>query len=300
MLETSPEPRLEQSLTRFTRRSFLLGSGAVLAAGGLALYSSEVARHEISIVTQTIAIRRLPEAFENLRVVQISDIHFDEYTEPSFVQRIVDHVNRLTPDLLLLTGDFVSYGPLPVSFGAQAAPLCANVLRGLQCPQRYAVMGNHDTVVGVPLIIEALAHANIPVLLNNFVPIERDGQRIWLSGVADPASSKPDLYYAIPPHPDGPILLMAHAPDYADVVVAHPRGHLVDFMLSGHSHGGQVRLPIIGPLVLPPMGRKYVEGLFHLDRLQLYVNRGIGAVGLPFRLNCPPEITIFTLKNSVN
>jgi predicted MPP superfamily phosphohydrolase len=70
----------------------------------------------------------------------------------------------------------------------------------------------------------------------------------------------------------------------------------VDLMLSGHTHGGQVRLPLIGPVVLPPVGRKYVHGLFRFENMQLYVNRGIGAVGLPFRLNCPPEITILTLS----
>jgi predicted MPP superfamily phosphohydrolase len=159
-------------------------------------------------------------------------------------------------------------------------------------------MGNHDTAVGVVAVTGALAEANIPVLYNRYVPIERQGQRLWLSGVADPASSAPNLHAAVPAHPDGPVLLMAHAPDYADQVVNHPRGHLVDLMFSGHSHGGQVRLPFYGPVILPEMGHKYVEGLFRFEHLQLYVNRGIGTVGVPFRLNCPPEITVFTLKAS--
>lgn len=296
MAGTASDLRVKEPLTRFTRRTFLLGSGAALAAGAVGIYSSEFARHEISITTQTLPIRRLPEAFHGLRVVQISDIHFDEYTEPSFVRRIVQQVNALNPDLLLLTGDFVSYGPLPLSFGAAAAFRCAAILRELTCPLRFACMGNHDTAVGVPIIIEALAQARIATLFNNYLPIERFGQRIWLSGVADPASSHPDLYYAIPPNPDGPVILLSHAPDYADTVVFHPRGHIVDLMLSGHSHGGQVRLPLIGPLVLPPGGKKYVRGLFRLGRMQLYVNQGIGSVGLPFRLNCPPEITLFTLQ----
>jgi predicted MPP superfamily phosphohydrolase len=89
---------------------------------------------------------------------------------------------------------------------------------------------------------------------------------------------------------------MAHEPDYADVVLQHPRGQLVDLMLSGHTHGGQIQLPFIGPMVLPPLGKLYPEGLFHLQHMQLYVNRGIGTVGLPFRLNCPPEITVHTLN----
>jgi predicted MPP superfamily phosphohydrolase len=89
---------------------------------------------------------------------------------------------------------------------------------------------------------------------------------------------------------------MCHTPDYADDLLAHPAGQAVDLMLSGHTHGGQVRLPLIGALSLPPLGQKYVEGWFQLGGMQLYVNRGIGTVGLPFRLNCPPEITLMTLR----
>jgi predicted MPP superfamily phosphohydrolase len=279
-----------------TRRHFLLGSAA--AAAGLAFYSCEVARHEVSIVAHTIAIANLTEAFQNYRVVQISDIHFDEYTEPAFLARIVDRVNALDPDLLLLTGDFISYGPLPLSFAHSALYQCAGLLRALTCPSRFAVLGNHDTAIGAPIIRDALLHASIPLLVNRYVSIERGTQRLWLSGVDDPASSHPDLHLAIPAKPDGPVLLMCHAPDYADHVANHSRGHLVDLMLSGHSHGGQIRMPLLGPIVLPPWGKKYPEGLYRFDRLQLYVNRGIGTVGIPFRLNCPPEITLFTLKNS--
>jgi predicted MPP superfamily phosphohydrolase len=88
---------------------------------------------------------------------------------------------------------------------------------------------------------------------------------------------------------------MCHEPDYADTLALDPRFQRVDLMLSGHSHGGQVRMPFAGPLILPPLGKKYVEGLFHLGHTQLYVNRGIGTVGMPFRLDCPAEITEITL-----
>ena len=77
----------------------------------------------------------------------------------------------------------------------------------------------------------------------------------------------------------------------------HPAGQAVSLVLSGHTHGGQIQLPVIGPLWLPPGGRKYVQGLFHLGTTQLYVNRGIGSVGAPFRFNCRPEITVFTLRS---
>lgn len=279
-----------------TRRNFLRGSATV--AAGLALYAGEIARHEISIISQDIAIAKLPDAFHGLRIVQISDIHFDEYTEPSFLRRVVARINALAPDLVLLTGDHISTGPLGHDFAHGAIFRCAEILRGLACPHRFAVMGNHDTILGAPNIREALATASIPLLTDQHVPFERRGQRLWLSGIVDPTTGTPDLDLAIPARPDGPVLLMSHAPDFADIVIAHPRGHLVDFMLSGHTHGGQVRFPFLGALSLPPLGKKYVEGLFHLNKMQLYVNRGIGTVGLPFRLNCPPEITLFTLKHS--
>jgi predicted MPP superfamily phosphohydrolase len=92
-----------------------------------------------------------------------------------------------------------------------------------------------------------------------------------------------------------PILLMCHAPDYVDELQNHPAGRAVSLVLSGHTHGGQIRLPFLGPLRLPPGGRKYVEGLFRVGATQLYVNRGIGSVGVPFRFDCRPEITLFTL-----
>ncbi len=279
-----------------TRRSFLRGSTAV--AAGLALYSGEIARHEISIVTQTIAIDNLPDAFHNFRIVQISDIHFDEFTEPYFVRRVVAQVNSLAPDLVLLTGDYISFTPMPRDYVMGAMYRCAESLREIACPQRFAVMGNHDSFLGAPTIHPILAAVDIPLLVNEHVPIERAGQRLWLCGIHDPVTHVPNLDSAIPERPDGPVLLMSHGPDYADDLLTHPRGHLVDLMFSGHTHGGQVRLPFLPAYYLPAGGQKYVEGLFRLGRLQLYVNRGIGAVGLPFRLNCPPEITLFTLQST--
>jgi predicted MPP superfamily phosphohydrolase len=282
--------------TNVTRRGFLLGSGAV--AAGMAFYSGEIARHEISVVTRPIAINNLPAAFQNFRIVQISDIHYEEYAEPSFVARVIGQVNALAPDLVVLTGDYVSFGPLGRSFALGAMERCAEQLSHVACARRYAVMGNHDSVLGAPTIRPILAAVDIPLLVNEHVPIERGGERLWLSGIHDPVTHVPNLETAIPERPDGPVLLMSHGPDYADEVLVHPRGRLVDLMISGHTHGGQVRIPFVPPVHLPEGGRKYIEGLFRFGRMQLYVNRGIGTTGLPLRLNCPPEITLMTLQSS--
>lgn len=283
-----------QSSSQITRRNFLVGWG--VAAAGLVLYAGEIARHEIDITDRPVAIRNLPPPFHGYRIVQISDIHLDEFTEPYFLEHIVNRVNALAPDLVLLTGDFVTLGAFTFVSSTHSAHRCAELLSGLTCPLRYAILGNHDVGVGAPLVIHALETNGIPVLVNSFVPIERSGGRIWLCGAEDPGTSHPDLNLTIPAHPDGPVLLMAHEPDFADTVAIHPRGPLVDLMLAGHSHGGQIRLPYLGALVLPPLGRIYPEGHYRLKGMQLYVNRGIGTVGLPFRLNCPPEVTVLTLK----
>lgn len=282
--------------SRFTRRNFLIASGTSAAA--LTLYAGEIARHEIDIVQRPIAIAHLPASFQGYRIAQVSDIHLDEFTEPLFFERVVERVNRLNPDLVLLTGDFITHGSLTFIAGDHAIRRCAQILTRLEAPLRYGCLGNHDVAFNAPLVTRMLADHGTPLLINRSLPIERNGARLWLCGVDDPGTSHPDLDLAIPSAPDGPVILMAHEPDFADTVTAHPKGHLVDLMLSGHSHGGQIRLPFLGPLVLPPMGLKYPEGHYTFNHMQLYVNRGIGTVGLPFRLNCPPEITMITLESA--
>jgi uncharacterized protein len=278
-----------------SRRNFLRGSAA--AAAGLAVYAGEIARHEISVLTHTLSVRNLPETFQDFRIVQVSDIHFDEFTEPFFVRRVVEHINSLKPGLVLLTGDFISIGPKGKAFAEGAILRCLEVLRGIAAP-RFACMGNHDSIIGAPVLHPIFASYDLPLLMNAHVPIERDGQRLWLCGIGDFMTEIPDIDLTIPAVPDGPVLLMCHAPDFADEIVLHPRGQLVDVMFSGHTHGGQVRIPFMPPYHLPIGGKKYIEGLFHINQMQLYVNKGIGAIGLPFRLNCPPEITLFKLART--
>jgi hypothetical protein len=286
---------LTKETTLLSRRTFLRGSA--LAAGGLALYAGEIARHEISVLTHSLGIRNLPEAFQNFRIAQISDIHFDEFTEPFFVRRVVEHINSLKPDLVLLTGDFISIGPRGTEYAHGAVYRCLEILRGIAAP-RFACMGNHDSIIGAPVLHPIFASYDVPLLMNAHIPIERDGKRLWLCGVGDFLTEIPDLDLTIPAAPDGPVLLMCHMPDFADEIITHRRGHLIDVMFSGHTHGGQVRIPFLPPYHLPLGGQKYIEGLFRFNQMQLYVNKGIGAIGLPFRLNCPPEITLFKLERA--
>lgn len=283
-----------------SRRRFLTAGFASAAA--LALYAGEIERHWIEVTEPEIHLSNLPAAFDGFRIAQLSDIHLDEFTEPFFLRRAVEKINSLQSDAVFITGDFVTAGIRGRKAALRSAGQCAEILQELACSQRYAVVGNHDVMVGAPSVIAALTASGISVLRNAYLPIERSGARFWLAGLDDPLEGHPNPDLAIPVAirnlPEEPVILMCHAPDYVRRLQAHPAGAAVDFMLSGHTHGGQVRIPFLGGFFLPYLGKRYVEGHFRLGNLQLYVNRGLGTVQLPFRFNCPPEITHFTLRRA--
>jgi hypothetical protein len=130
-------------------------------------------------------------------------------------------------------------------------------------------------------------------LVNQGIAVEHNGGLVYLAGLDDGWSGHPDLDTALQGAPDqAPVVLLCHEPDLADRYAADGR---VALQLSGHSHGGQVRLPGKGPLVLPFLGRKYDFGLYHVGGMWLYTNRGLGCISVPYRYNCPPEVTHFTL-----
>ncbi|GGG92077.1 metallophosphoesterase [Silvibacterium dinghuense] len=286
------ETSATQQKPRISRRRFLALSGAT--ALGVPLYAAEVSRHEISVEHVAIRITGLPEAFRGFRILQISDFHYANFTEPFFLRLVVERVNHIQADLVVLTGDFISNNTWARPDILRFAYDCAAHLSHIRCPQRYAIMGNHDAGFNPKAVTAALEEHHIPVLNNEAVPLEREGQRIWLSGIGDAVTKHARLDLAIPPlsgRPGEPLILLAHEPDILPEVIPHG----VDLMLSGHTHGGQVRLPFLPPMFLPELGEIYTEGYYRLGPTQLYVNRGLGAVGVPFRFNCPPEITVLTL-----
>lgn len=280
-----------------TRRKFI---GLAAAAGVAAIGADSVLiePNRPRIVHQEITLRRWPPQLEGFRIALLSDFHYDAYFSVHPLHASIDMVNRLRPDLIALTGDFVT---MPLLDGddeeaaAHAEP-CARLLRQMQAPHGlWAVLGNHDYFTDPARITSILQGEQIQVLANESVAIEQNGGRFWLAGVNDIISGSADLTYTLHDVPsEEPSVLMAHEPDYADYVSRYA----VDLQLSGHSHGGQVRLPFLRPLYLPELARKYVWGLYKIGPLTLYTNPGLGTVGLPVRLNCPPEITLLTLKRS--
>ena len=274
-------------------------AGAAMGALAVAGDGTIFAANRPQLVSIEVPLSRLAEAWDGFRIVQISDFHYDDIFSVVPLRKAIDVVNQLQPDVVVLTGDFVTS---PVSdsrrgSGRRAAKRiepCSLLLAQIRARSAtLAVLGNHDLDTDPAHITAVLQSHAIPVLRNRSVPLERDGKRLWLSGVDDVLAGKADLGLAlkgIPP--DEPVVLLAHEPDWADYVAHHP----VDLQLSGHSHGGQVRLPLIGALYLPKLGRKYPWGLRRIGPLTLYTNAGIGTIRVPMRLNCPPEITLITLR----
>jgi uncharacterized protein len=246
----------------------------------------------------TVRLKRLPEEFDGFRIAQLSDFHFGPYMGRAGVERAVRLGETFKPDIVVLTGDFVSHPFRKPNgrAGARHAEPCADVLATIKAPT-FAILGNHDHWNDADIVHEVLKERGVNVLRNQMMPVERGQSRIWVSGVDDVyvgAADLPRALRGIPPSET--TILLAHEPDFADHAARFP----VDLQLSGHSHGGQVRVPGLGALVLPPMAEKYPVGLNQVGGLQVYTNRGVGVINPPVRLNCPPEVTFLTLARAVS
>ncbi len=250
-------------------------------------------RHRLTVLEHTVRIENLPAAFQGFRIVQISDFHYSRWVEQWFLREVVARVNALLPDMVALTGDFITADSHSLRNNRRHEGIVAEILAGLTCPLRYCSLGNHDSI-DFAGAIAALTRNGLHVLRNSYTSIDLRGDRLWVGGLADAYFDAPDVTRAIPQDRQGaPVVLLGHEPDLATTIQQYDA---VDLMLAGHTHGGQVRLPLLTPFFLPDLGRKFIHGRFNLQGMQVYVNRGIGTVHLPVRFRCPPEITVLTLE----
>jgi uncharacterized protein len=280
------------------RRVFLkrLGGFAGGSAAGLLGFAT-YEPHELSIERVNIDLPQLPPEFDGFQIAQLSDIHFDEFVSADHLRKAIAAINASSPDVVVLTGDFVT-DPLVVKDFVKAAKVaypCAEVLRSLRSRHGvFATLGNHDYVTRAEIVNEALAGAGIPVLRNRAEAIAVGGRRLWIAGLDDALLGMPAPELALRGIPASEtVIALVHEPDFADRL-SHYR---VALQLSGHSHGGQVRFPLIGAPYLPELSRKYPMGFYRVGNLQLYTNRGLGVIGLPFRFMCPPELTLLSLHS---
>jgi len=278
-----------------TRRSFLKFTGAVTFAslGTLTAYSLLGNEADSPVVEYVqIPISNLPSALDGFRIVQISDIHHNHYpfTTLELVSNAVQIAKELKPDLIVITGDFVWHEVEPI-FELMPALAHLNAKYGI-----YLGLGNHDYWTNVDVVTHAIEQEGLSLIVNQGVPISVGKSTLYLASLDDGWSGKPDLAGALADWSEDAItVLLMHEPDTAPRYAVDKRIHL---QLSGHSHGGQVRLPSYGPLILPYLAWKYPMGLYNVNGMWLYTNRGLGTTNIPVRINCAPEITELTLVSA--
>ena len=267
----------------------LVTMGATTGSGLLA-YAAGVEPKWVEIKRISLRLGGLPAAFHGYKIVQVSDIHAGQWFPPERIAETVKMVNNEDPDLVVITGDFVTYTypHAPADIVPSLSELCAR--DGV-----IGTLGNHDYWgLGPALIRQVMREAAIIELSNDVHTIEREGAILHVAGVDSAREKMARLEVTLKKLPkEGTAILLAHEPDYADVAVHANRFSL---QLSGHSHGGQVVVPLYGPPRLPPLGKKYYAGLYQVGHMQVYTNRGIGVVGIPVRFFCRPEITVITLE----
>jgi predicted MPP superfamily phosphohydrolase len=244
-------------------------------------------RGSLGITTQRIWLSDLPEGFRSFRILQLTDIHHSLFVPLSQVAAVVELSNRLKPDLIALTGDFVTYSrssiePVAEMLGALRAR--AGVV---------AVLGNHDFRVGADAVEKALRRHHIQVLRNRHRLLHQHGDKLYLAGVDDYGYGA-DLERAMRGIPeDAATILLAHNPRLLRAAAC--RG--IGLMLSGHTHGGQVNLPLLGTVYgRSPEQMRFKKGWDRLGATQIYVSRGIGTIVLPLRWRCPAEVPLLELE----
>lgn len=275
------------------RREFLKVGGLAVGAG-LITATSYLAINDESqdpVVDRIpLAIKNLHPTLEGFTIVQITDVHLYPMTQPDLVEKSVIMANELNPDLVVLTGDYVWQELAAID---ELAPILAglNAKYGV-----FSTLGNHDYWLDADVITAVMESAGLPVLINQGLSIQHGKRTIYIAGLDDGWSGKPDLNKTLDRvDPAEPVILLCHEPDLADRYSLDGR---VNVQLSGHTHGGQIRIPGIGALILPYLGRKYDLGLYRVNDMLLYTNRGLGVISEPVRLNCPPEISQFILNRA--
>lgn len=256
------------------------------------IYGKKIEPNWIEVVPIELAIPHLDRAFDGFRIVQISDLHVSKFMPEKRLTRIIKLVNQQQPDAIAITGDLISKGS---NFDAEQLTFELSQLKSKS--GTMAVLGNHDHWwKKIDLLKQVLVNSNVTILDNQVYLLDRDSKKLAFAGLDDPYWGRPDLPKTLAQLPDNvPAVLLVHEPDYIE---KSAKTHKFALQLSGHSHGGQIKIPFLNPLILPHGGKKYFSGLNQLEDTVTYTNRGLGMTNLPLRFGSRPEITVFTLHSA--
>lgn len=240
----------------------------------------------LSIERQQIFLHRLPRALDGLRIVHLSDLHYGPLTSSKHLERAIQTANELRPDLIALTGDYISQDRM------YAQP-CAEVVGKLRARHGvYGILGNHDHWTDAKLINDLFCAEGIRMLINEGMRMDVNGESFWLAGVDDKMVGLENLPLALAGSAENECkIVLAHNP----IILRRAAAAGVDLVLSGHTHGGQVTLRPERTRSGRPR-RRLLRGLGRRGNTQIYVSRGLGTVVLPIRYGCPPEVSVLELR----
>jgi uncharacterized protein len=286
---------------KMKRRTFLKRTfGAILTVFGLGsggyFYANRIEPSLLEITKFEIKHDLIPVSFNGVKIVQFSDTHLGFHYTVNQLKKLVEKINQLQPDLIFFTGDLLDE-PNKYNEINKVAPILQELKATIG---KFCIYGNHDHGgYGSEIYKNIMELSDFTVLLNESQLIkQQDGSFISLVGIDDRMLGTPNLELALSKVPESSFkLLLSHAPDVADEASAFQ----IHWQLSGHSHGGQVKIPFAGALVVPPFAQNYPEGYYlvgEINPMSLYVNRGIGTTRLPFRFMAKPELTVFTMISS--
>ncbi|MEO8633688.1 MAG: metallophosphoesterase [Gemmatimonadales bacterium] len=277
---------------RFSRRGFLLAAGGLLAGGtALGADAFRIEPRRMELRREDIPIIGLPPAFDGFTVAHLSDLHIYNGIHPA-AQRAMELIADAHPELTVITGDLAEHQP--------HLPELAPFIRATAGSAGTVItMGNWEYVAGISVAMMAriASPAGAEVLCNRSWVLRRGGATLALVGLDDPREGIPDPAVALRDVPgDATAMWAFHAPGYADQLrpLGFPRPA---FMLAGHTHGGQIRIPFVPPITPKASGR-FLEGWYHDTFAPLFVNRGIGTSGIRARFRCTPEVALFTLRRA--
>ena len=253
---------------------------------GLLVYAFFIEPFLLSIERLDLLFNDLPDEFDGFKIVQVSDFHLSHFT-PLHV-KVLTAIDTEKPDMIAITGDFD---------GKNLTELGKNFCKNIAEKSRYvfAVLGNWDhRTENLDFLVKSIEDSGISVLINGSAVIERNGKKLFITGTDDSFTGNEDLGKTFKSVPENSfIIMLTHCPDIIyDAVKYKPQ-----LVLSGHTHGGQVKVPFITAIFVPSkFGTRFLSGLFRVEGTYLYVNRGIGTSHIPVRFLSLPELTVITLR----
>lgn len=262
----------------------------------IVLYSRYVGTSGLVTREYTIYEDNLPISYNGLKIVHFSDLHYGSVINNTRLTKIVDEINLINPDIVLFTGDLLNNDTYREIYKDKILLLLSKINAKYG---KYAILGNHDYDKNTDIVKEILTKSGFNILINNYDVISnKNNDKIFIGGFDDYLLANPDIDKTLSFLNDNNMysIVLVHEPDYTDNILQYNNN--INLILSGHSHNGQVRIPIIGTIYTPNGAKKYYDEHYNIGNTNLYISGGIGNSKLDVRLFNHPSINLYRINSN--